>query len=149
MVGVGNLLTTVAKCCNPVPGDDIIGFITLGKGVSVHRQDCKNIINLDDQSQSRLIEVEWGNQDISIYPVSLIVNAIDRHRLLSDVTTTLADDKVNVVAVNTLSDKTKQTARMAITIEIKDLQQLTRVIDKLNQLPNVLDVSRGANSVKG
>ena len=149
VVGVGNLLTTVAKCCNPVPGDDIIGFITLGKGVSVHRQDCKNIINLDDQSQSRLIEVEWGNQDISIYPVSLIVNAIDRHRLLSDVTTTLADDKVNVVAVNTLSDKTKQTARMAITIEIKDLQQLTRVIDKLNQLPNVLDVSRGANSVKG
>ena len=81
--------------------------------------------------------------------MSLIVNAIDRHRLLSDVTTTLADDKVNVVAVNTLSDKTKQTARMAITIEIKDLQQLTRVIDKLNQLPNVLDVSRGANSVKG
>ena len=149
VVGVGNLLTTVAKCCKPVPGDDITGFITLGKGVSVHRQDCKNIINLNDQSQSRLIEVEWGNEDISTYPVSLIVNAIDRHRLLSDVTTTLADDKVNVIAVNTLSDKTKQTARMAITIEIKDLQQLTRVIDRLNQLPNVLDVSRGANSVRG
>ena len=84
----------------------------------------------------------------STYPVSLIINAIDRYRLLSDVTTTLADDKVNVIAVNTLSDKSKQTARMAITVEIKDLQQLTRVIDKLNQLPNVLDVSRGANSSK-
>lgn len=148
VVGVGNLLTTIAKCCDPIPGDSIIGFITLGKGVSVHRQDCKNIINLKEQSQSRLIEVEWGSVDVSTYPASLIVNAIDRHRLLSDVTTTLADDKVNVIAVNTLSDKAKQTARMAITVEIKDLQQLTRIIDKLNQLPNVLDVSRGANSVK-
>jgi len=148
VVGVGNLLTTVAKCCNPVPGDSIIGFITQGKGVSVHRQDCKNIINLKEQSQSRLIEVDWGDEDISTYPVSLIVNAIDRYRLLSDITTTLADDRVNVIAVNTLSNKSKATARMAITIEIKDLQQLTRVMDKINQLPNVLDVSRGANSAK-
>jgi len=148
VVGVGNLLTTVAKCCKPVPGDPIIGFITLGKGVSVHRGDCKNIINLKEQSRSRLIEVEWGDTDISTYPVSLIVDAIDRHGLLSDITTTIADDKVNVVAVNTLSDKKKQTARMAITVEIRDLEQLTRVIDKVNQLPNVLDVSRGANMFK-
>lgn len=148
VVGVGNLLTTVAKCCKPVPGDPIIGFITLGKGVSVHRGDCKNIINLDEKSQSRLIEVEWGDTDVSIYPVSLIVNAIDRHGLLSDITTTMADDKVNVIAVNTLSDKNKQTARMVITFEIKDLEQLTHVIDKINQLPNVLDVSRGANTFK-
>ena len=148
VVGVGNLLTTVAKCCKPIPGDPIIGFITLGKGVSVHRQDCKNMINLKEQNRSRLIEVEWGESDVSTYPVSLIVNAIDRHGLLSDITRTLSDEKANVIAVNTISDKANQTARMAITIEINDLQQLTRVMDKLNQLTNVFEVSRGSNAAK-
>ena len=143
--GVGNLLTTMANCCKPVPGDEIVGFITQGKGVTIHRKDCSNIINLDDEKQRRLIEVEWGEAEVQTYPVTLLIEALDRQGLLSDITRTLADEKVNVTAINTLSDKNRQTARMAVTIETRDLQQLNRVMDKISQLPNVTDVMRGAH----
>lgn len=145
VLGVGNLLTTIANCCMPVPHDDIVGFITKDRGVSVHRTDCNNILYLKEKEQARLIEVEWGDTDTQNYPVNILIQANDRHGLLSDITRTLSDDKVNVVAINTASDKKDQTARMAVTIEIRDLQQLTRVMDKISQLRNVLDVTRGAN----
>ena len=145
VLGVGNLLTTIANCCMPVPHDDIVGFITKDRGVSVHRKDCNNILYLKDKDQARLIEVEWGDTDIQNYPVNIVIQANDRHGLLSDITRTLSDDKVNVIAVNTMSNKKEQTARMAVTIEIRDLQQLTRIMDKIFQLRNVLEVSRGAN----
>ncbi|MDH5612262.1 MAG: GTP diphosphokinase [Gammaproteobacteria bacterium] len=144
--GVGNLLTTMASCCKPIPGDEIIGFITRGKGISIHRKDCVNIINMNGEDVARLIDVEWGGKESEAYPVSLIINTIDRQGLLGDIINTLANDKVNVLAVNTLSDKKQQTARMAVTIEINDLQQLTRVMDKIGQLPNVVEVMRGSNS---
>ena len=144
--GVGNLLTTMAHCCKPVPGDEIIGFITRGKGVSIHRKDCTNIINLHGDDFKRLIEVDWGGEENEAYPVSLVINSIDRQGLLGDITTTLANENVNVIAVNTLSDKKQQTARMAVTIEIHDLQQLTRIMDKIGQLSNVIEVLRGSNS---
>lgn len=144
VLGVGNLLTSIANCCMPVPHDEIIGFITRDRGVSVHRVDCKNILHLKEKDQARLIEVEWGDTDTKRYPVNIIIQANDRHGLLSDITRTLSDDKVNVIAVNTVSNKKEQSARMAVTIEIRDLQQLTRIMDKLSQLRNVLEVSRGS-----
>jgi GTP pyrophosphokinase len=149
VLGVGNLLTTVANCCMPVPHDDIIGYITKDRGVSVHRTDCKNIIHLKDKEQARLVEVEWGDTEVQNYPVKLLINANDRHGLLSDITKTLSDDKINVIAVNTMSNKKEQTARMAVTIEIRDLQQLTRIIDKISRLRNVIEVKRGASSEVG
>ncbi|HHJ34761.1 MAG TPA: bifunctional (p)ppGpp synthetase/guanosine-3',5'-bis(diphosphate) 3'-pyrophosphohydrolase, partial [Gammaproteobacteria bacterium] len=103
VLGVGNLLTGIANCCMPVPHDDIVGFITKDRGVSVHRTDCKNIIHLKEKDQARLIEVEWGDTDIQNYPVNILIQANDRHGLLSDITSTLSDEKVNVVAVNTMS----------------------------------------------
>jgi len=145
VLGVGNLLTTIANCCMPVPHDDIVGFITKDRGVSVHRTDCNNILHLKEKDQARLIEVEWGDTDAQSYPVNILIQAIDRHGLLSDITSTLSEDKVNVITVNTMSNKKEQTARMAVTIEIRDLQQLTRIMDKISQLRNVLEVSRGAN----
>jgi GTP pyrophosphokinase len=147
VLGVGNLLTVIANCCMPVPYDDIVGYITKDRGVSVHRIDCKNILHLKEKEQARLIEVEWGDTDVQNYPVNLVIDANDRHGLLSDITKTLSDDKINVIAVNTISNKKNQTARMAVTIEIHDLQQLTRIMDKISQLRNVIDVSRGANGV--
>lgn len=146
--GVGNLLTIIANCCKPVPGDEIIGFITRGKGVSIHRRDCANIINFNEEDRARLIEVEWGGEIAESYPVTLIINTVDRQGLLNDVITTLASEKVNVLAMNTLSDKKEQTARMAISIEIHNLQQLTRVMDKIGQLPNVINVMRGSNTAR-
>ena len=144
VLGVGNLLTTMANCCKPVPGDEIVGFITLGKGVTIHRKDCSNILNLTEENRLRLVEVEWGEAEVQTYPVTLLIEALDRQGLLSDITRTLADEKVNVIAVNTLSDKNNQLARMAVTIETRDLHQLHRVMDKISQLHNVTDVVRGA-----
>ncbi len=147
VLGVGNLLTTMANCCKPVPGDDIVGFITQGKGVTIHRKDCSNILNLREENRLRLVEVEWGEPEVQTYPVTLLIQALDRQGLLSDITSTLADEKVNVVAVNTLSDKKNQMARMAVTIETRDLHQLHRVMDKIQQLHNVTEVVRGAHNV--
>ena len=144
VLGVGNLLTTMGNCCKPVPGDDIVGFITQGKGVTIHRKDCTNILNMKEENRTRLVEVEWGDDDVETYPVTLLIEALDRQGLLSDITRTLADEKVNVIAVNTLSDKKNQQARMAVTIETRDLHQLHRVMDKIQQLQNVTDVVRGA-----
>ena len=140
--GVGSLLTTMSSCCRPVPGDDIIGFITRGQGVAVHRKDCVNIINLDVGKHERLIEVEWGEGLNHTYEVSLHIEAIDRQGLLRDVSKVLADEKVDVIGVNTISDKQEQTADMTITIEISDLQQLGRVMDKIGMLPNIIKVIR-------
>ncbi len=143
--GVGNLLTSIANCCMPVPNDDIIGYITRDKGVSVHRKDCKNILHLKEKEQPRLIEVEWGDTEVQSYPVNILIDAYDRRGLLSDITSTLSTEKINVIAVNTRSNKKDQTAHMAVTIEIRDLQQLNRIMDKLSLLRNILQVSRGSN----
>jgi len=146
VLGVGNLLTTMANCCKPVPGDEIVGFITQGKGVTIHRMDCTNILNLSEENRLRLVEVEWGEAEVQTYPVTLLIEALDRQGLLSDITRTLSDEKVNVIAINTLSDKKNQLARMAVTIETRDLHQLHRVMDKIQQLHNVTDVIRGAHN---
>jgi len=140
--GVGNLLTNIASCCKPVPGDEIIGFITRGKGVSVHRQDCKNILNLEHDKQEHLISVEWSNHNHQIFEISLVIQAIDRTGLLKDITNVLSDLKVNVLGVQTLSNKDTQMADIQIVLEIEDLQQLQKVSDKIMQLPNVLKVYR-------
>lgn len=144
VLGVGNLMTTMANCCKPVPGDDIVGYITMGKGVSIHRTDCKNVLNLPETREARLIDVEWGDTDVETYPVQLIIEAVDRHGLLSDITQTVANEKLNVIAVSTLSDKKHQTAKMSVTVEIGDLQQLGRIMDKIGQLRNVINVMRAS-----
>lgn len=140
--GVGNLLTTISSCCKPMPGDPIIGFITRGQGVTIHRKDCSNVINLEDNKRDRLIEVDWGVELAKTYPVSIHIEAIDRQGLLRDVSRVLADDKVDVISVNTLSNRDDQTANMTILAEISDLQQLGRLMDKITQLPNVTRVAR-------
>jgi len=140
--GVANLLTTISNCCKPVPGDQIVGFITRGKGVAVHRKDCTNIINLEENKRDRLIEADWGDNLDKTYSVSIHIEAFDRQGLLSDVSKVLTDEKVDVIGVNTLSNKDEQTADMTITAEICDLNQLGRVMDKIKQLQNVISVSR-------
>jgi len=140
--GVGNLLIHIPNCCKPVPGDDIIGFITQGKGVSVHRQDCINILNLEHDKQKRLISVEWADHDNQTFEINLAIQAIDRTGLLKDITNILSDLKVNVLGVQTLSNKEMLMADMQIMMEIQDLEQLQKVSDKIMQLPNVLKVYR-------
>ncbi len=140
--GVGNLMHQLARCCRPAAGDPIIGFITIGRGVSIHRRDCKNILNLPEEKRMRLVEVEWGGSEHSTYPVDIEIDAFDRKGLLTDLYSLLSTENVNVIASNTLSDRHTHTAKVKVTLEINDIDQLSRILNRINQLPNILNVRR-------
>lgn len=142
ILGVGNLMTQMAKCCQPLPDDEIIGYITLGRGVTIHRQDCSNITQLRTEEPQRLINVEWGSKKAQMYPVDIRIKAWDRTGLLRDITVVLANEKVNVLSVNTLTDKKENLANILVTLEVLGLEALGQVLNKINQLPNVVDVQR-------
>lgn len=140
--GVGNLLTSMARCCHPVPNDPIIGYITRGRGVTIHRQDCGNILRLQGDDRDRLIEVEWGAEAEAGYPVDISVEAYDRPGLLRDITTVFANDRINLLGVNTMTDTSDGIARMSLTVEISDIGQLSRILTQIGQLPNVVEARR-------
>ena len=140
--GVGNLLTRMARCCNPVPGDAIVGFITRGQGIAIHRRDCPNALRHHNENEERLIEVEWGADSVRTYPVEVEVTAHERAGLLRDISGLFANEKINVIAVNTQTDKGQYVARMTFTIEIPNVETLSRVLVLLDQIPNVMDVRR-------
>ena len=140
--GVGNLMTQMAQCCHPVPGDDIRGYVTIGRGVTVHRSDCENLLHLAAVESRRVLQVSWGRRPGKLYPVEMVISAYDRTGLLSDVSALLANEKVNVVAVNTRSDQGDNTASMSLTVEVDSLERLARVMNKIEQLPNVVITRR-------
>ncbi|MGI9289355.1 MAG: GTP diphosphokinase [Pseudomonadales bacterium] len=140
--GVGNLLSHLAGCCKPVPGDAIIGYVTIGRGVTVHRQDCARAMKLLQDESERIVEVSWDHVDTSIYPVDIVVEAFDRPGLLNDVTALLANEKCNLTQVNTRTDQQHNNARMHLSIEIGSLALLGRLLAKIDALPNVYSVSR-------
>ncbi|ODC02874.1 GTP diphosphokinase [Terasakiispira papahanaumokuakeensis] len=142
ILGVGNLMTQMAKCCQPLPGDDIVGYITVGRGVTIHRQDCNNLQALRSEDPHRLVNVEWGHREEQLYPVDVRIKAWDRTGLLRDITSLLAHEKANVLSVNTLTDQKENLANIIITLEIAGLEKLGRLLGLLNQLPNVVDVHR-------
>ncbi len=140
--GVGNLLTTLASCCQPVPYDSIVGFITRGSGVTVHREECSNILSLRDFERKRLIDVSWGDDIQGQYRVEIRILAFDRQGLLRDVSTTLANHDIDVVEVNTKSHEMEQSAEMKITLHVSSIADLTGLMGSVRQLRNVLSVER-------
>jgi GTP pyrophosphokinase len=142
--GVGKLLTRMARCCNPLPGEPIVGFITRGQGVTVHRADCPNAMHHRDEHGERLVQVSWGAAGDRTYPVEVEVVALERTGLLRDITGLLANEKINVLAVNTVTDRDTQIARMRLTLEITDLETLSRVLAQIDRIPNVTEVRRRA-----
>lgn len=140
--GVGNLLSHLAQCCKPIPGDSISGYITVGRGVSIHRKDCSSILQRQSDEPERIIAVDWAEKPNSLYAVVIHVEAFDRHGLLRDVSTLLDREKVNVSYMTSQSCKERNTVDMKLTVEIADLGSLSRVFAKLNQLPNVSSVRR-------
>ena len=138
VLGAGDMLTSLAQCCNPVPGDEIIGFVTRNRGVSIHRKDCVNIIN--EEEKERLIEVDWGQTGLT-YPVTVIVDAWNRVGLARDITVVVAAEKVNIANMN-VSEKPDQQATISITIDIEDLAQLSRVLSRIEGVRGVINVTR-------
>ena len=141
--GVDDLLTHMARCCKPVPNDEIVGFITRGRGVSVHRSDCDMLRNLAEHDQARMVEVAWAGQlpDVS-YPVDIRVVAGDRKGLLRDISSILTNEEVFVIGVSTQSNRKTDQANMRFTVEVANMRQLSRILEKISQLPDVIEVHR-------
>jgi GTP pyrophosphokinase len=144
VTGIGDLLCNFARCCRPVPPEPIVGYITQGRGVSIHRQDCGNFLGLHKRHPERIVEISWGQADEGSYPVDLSVHAFDRSGLIRDITSVLADDNANVVELKSHTDKESMQVVMEISVEIKDLPTLSTAITRLEQLPNVVSVRRKA-----
>ncbi len=140
--GVGNLLSHFAGCCKPLPGDMIIGYVTKGRGVSIHQQDCSKLLQLEFKEPDRIIEVSWGDAPKSTYPIDIEIRAYDRSGLLRDISAMLANARIDVAAVNTESDKSNNTATMRLTLEITGLDALNVLLARITRLPNVLSAQR-------
>jgi len=137
VLGLRGLLTTMGRCCNPAPGDDIIGYITRGRGATIHRRDCPNILRIKDRE--RLVRVSWGEAKRT-YPVPVRIKAYDRNGLMKDVSTLIADEGINMTGVAV--GVSKNLATFDLTLEVRDIVELSRVLDRLENLPNVLEAQR-------
>ena len=151
VVGMGSLLTQLAKCCKPAPPDEILGFVTKGKGVSIHRADCSNFRNMASGSPDRVIEVDWNSPGASdgaagtaVYPVDVSIEASDRQGLLRDISEVFAKEKMNVIGVQTQSVKDNRggTARMTFTVEVAQSDRLKQVLGVVADVPGVRSARR-------
>ena len=143
IVGVGKLMTSLGRCCKPAPPDAIQGYVTRGRGVSIHRVECRDFQVLARKNPERLVNAQWGGvrppQD-AVFPVDILVQAMDRQGLLRDISEVLSREKLNVIAVNTLSRK--GAARMRFTIEVQGVQQIQRAVQLVHEVKGVTDVER-------
>jgi GTP pyrophosphokinase len=137
--GVGDLLVRFAKCCRPIPGDPIVGFITRGKGVTVHLQACPTVAN--EREVGRLIEVEWEAEPTQTYPIAIRVEAYDRTGLLSDITQVVAENKVNILAAH-VGVTPDHTAVVTATLQVASVSQLAKVMSRIENLKDVISVQR-------
>ncbi len=134
------ILTTLGRCCKPMPGDEIIGYTTKGRGITVHRADCPNLVNVHDPG--RLVRVSWGDGKGTKYPAGIRLEALDRVGMLRDVTTMLADEKVNLVSVHTHKRPGSATTTLRMTLEVTGVEQLYQLMDRLKSIQGVYEVQR-------
>jgi GTP pyrophosphokinase len=142
ITGVGDLMSSFARCCRPVPPEPIVGYITQGRGVSIHRQDCGNFLGLNQRNPERVLEVSWGQSNAANYPVDLQLRAFDRSGLIRDITAVLADAHANIRDLSSHTDRKSMETVTKISLEIPDLPTLSTVIAKLEALPNVVSARR-------
>jgi GTP pyrophosphokinase len=139
VMGVGDLLTRLATCCKPVPGDEIIGYVTRGKGITVHRTDCPNVIK--EPEQERLVPVSWGNTHTQSYPVGVRLEAWDRVGLMRDVSSMAADEKINLLSINSVTHPDR-TVTMRLTVEVGSVESLSRILQRFEQIRDIYEVRR-------
>lgn len=144
--GIDDVAVHFSKCCSPVPGDEIVGYVTRGRGVSIHRTDCINVIGMNEVDRSRLIEAEWlENADDasgSVYSTEIKIYAADRTGMLFDVSKIFTEANINVTAINSKSSRKNEKATIVVSFEIKRVEQLKSVMSKVRQIPGVIDVER-------
>jgi GTP pyrophosphokinase len=135
VLGVNNMATLIAKCCKPVPPDSIVGFVTRARGITVHRQDCSNIVNLEASQRDRLMAADWGKTSEAPFACDLEVVALDRQGLLRDISEAISRERINVTAVNTLSKGSH--AFMRFTLQVTSADAIMRVLRQVKDVPGV------------
>jgi len=141
--GVEGLLTQLGRCCHPIPGDPIIGYVTKGRGVTIHRTDCPNVATIVRRGHmQRLIDVQWAADRSETYPVKIQISAYDRSGLMRDVASLVADEHINMLSVEALTGQKDNLALINATLEIADVAQLMRVLTKIDRLPNIVEARR-------
>ena len=140
--GIGDLLSTYARCCKPVRPEPIVGYITVGRGVSIHTQVCANLARLQTKSPARVLAVDWGTIPGGEFPLDIEVQAFDRRGLVRDVSAALADEKISIQGMSVITDKRDQVAHMRIGISVSGLQQLSKVLSHIARLPNIISARR-------
>jgi GTP pyrophosphokinase len=141
--GVGDLLSTIARCCRPVPPEPIAGYITLGRGVSIHRADCANLLRMRDSQPLRVLAVDWGRTSPErTFPVAIRVEAFDRRGLVRDISSVLADEHISIETMNTVTNAAENTAMMDMTVTVHGLEELSRLLGRFAGLPNVIRAVR-------
>jgi GTP pyrophosphokinase len=137
--GVGDLLSTIARCCRPVPPEEILGYITVGRGVSIHRATCPNLLRLRETSPQRVLAVDWGGpSEERTFPVAILVQAYDRRGLIRDISGVLADERLSIEAMQTHTNPVDNVASMNLTVKVHGLDELSRLLARLATLPNVI-----------
>ena len=144
--GVDDVAVHFSRCCSPVPGDEIVGFVTRGRGISIHRTDCTNVVGMNASDRNRLIEANWqagaADNPLATYSTELRIFCANRTGMLFDVSKVLTEENINVTAINSKSGTRNEKATFTVVFDIKTVDQLNRVINKLRQIPGVIDVER-------
>ncbi|WP_109843574.1 GTP diphosphokinase [Aggregatibacter aphrophilus] len=140
--GVGNLMHHIARCCQPIPGDSIVGYITMGRGISIHRCDCEQFLELQTVHPERVVESRWGDNYSSGFHLNIRIVASDRNGLLRDITTVLANDKISVLGVSTRTDTKRQLANIDMQIELNNVEILSKILSRLEKLDDVIEAKR-------
>jgi len=140
--GVGDLMTSMARCCQPVPGDPVCGYITRGRGVTIHRDDCTNVLRWVREDNPRLIQVHWRKQVESGYRVNLLLRAYNRRELIRDISSMMASSDVTVNEINSRLDESSDEVSIRLQVTVKDYQQLSELLHRLNTIPNVFEARR-------
>jgi GTP pyrophosphokinase len=140
--GIGDLLSTYARCCKPVPPEAIVGYITVGRGVSIHAATCANLARLSLKAPARVLAVAWGKTGAGEFPVDIAIEAFDRRGLVRDVSAALADEKISIQGMNTVTDQRDNVAHMQISISITGLPQLSRALARIARVPNIISARR-------
>jgi GTP pyrophosphokinase len=140
--GVGNLMTSMARCCQPVPGDPVVGYVTRGRGVTIHREDCSNVLRWQTEENPRLLQVSWGREPASNYPVELLIRAFDRRELIKDISAILAASEVNVTDISSKLDEARDEVVIRLHARVRNYEQLSELLNRLGGIRNVMEARR-------
>lgn len=140
--GVGNLMTTMAKCCHPVPGDRVVGYITQGRGVTIHREDCGQVVHWRAENSPRLLQVNWGEKPATSYSVQILVRAYDRRDLIRDISTVLSTSETQVTDISSRLDESLDEVAIHLKVRVRDFEQLSELLSRLGSVTNVIEARR-------